>query len=191
VPVTGAEPGTAAITPDGKTMYLAGFDNSTDSGTVVPVSTVTGAAGRPIAVADGNPVALAVTATGVSLARPLSVPSRSHSVRATADPLLGAPGFQTRGCGTARPTYIYGGGDGRSIVADIRWKSWGSKMAIGTGKALWVTTSVAAGVLEPVRLVAFNLGQLNGHYAYRSLAVYFPQHGQKFNPSVEDFPCGL
>lgn len=104
-------------------------------------------------------------------------------------PVLGAAGPSTKGCGTAHPSYIYGGGDASDQIMDIRWTSWGSRMATGTGKALWVVTTVAAGRLEPVRVVAFNLERINDHYEYRSLDFYFPQHGQKFNPSAPSFAC--
>jgi len=188
VPIAGAEPRSAVMTPDGKTLYLIGYDAaSASSGTVVAVNTGTGTVGRPIAVSDGMPVAIAITPVGVHLTRPLSPPA--VAAQGAGVPLLEETGIGTQGCGTVRPAYIYGGGDASDQVTDIRWQSWGSQMAMGTGKALWVTTTVAAAKLEPVRLIAFNLGQLNGRYAYRSLDVFFPQHGQAFNPSVPSFGC--
>jgi hyaluronoglucosaminidase len=47
-----------AITPDGKTVYVTNF-NEGSGGTVTPISTATGKAGRPIKVGPG-PSAIAI-----------------------------------------------------------------------------------------------------------------------------------
>ena len=138
--------------------------------------------GQPFTLDWNGPDGLSGVLSRVTLSRP----ALTHGGTV---PVLGAAGTGTQGCGTARPDYIYGGGDASDQVAEIRWQSWGSPMAVGEGKALWVTTTVAAGKAEPVRLVAYNLGLLYGQYAYRSLDIYFPQHGQTFKRTSVNFIC--
>jgi YVTN family beta-propeller protein len=54
-------PQAIAITPDGKTAYVA----NTNSGTVTPITTATNRAGKPIRVADGpGTIAIAITRDG-------------------------------------------------------------------------------------------------------------------------------
>jgi len=65
VPVAGRVEDFLALTPDGKTLYLAGFNQNTYTGTIVPVNTATGVAGRPIAVTGGSPAAMVITESGV------------------------------------------------------------------------------------------------------------------------------
>jgi len=43
--------------------------------------------------------------------------------------------------------------------------------------------TVSQGTLEPVRVVAFQLGTCRTGYMYRAVEWYFPQHGQTFNPN--------
>jgi DNA-binding beta-propeller fold protein YncE len=54
MPVT-ARPVGIAVTPDGKTAYVA------CEGAVIPVSTATNTAGRPIPIPLRDPVAIAIT----------------------------------------------------------------------------------------------------------------------------------
>ncbi|MGH3257057.1 MAG: YncE family protein, partial [Streptosporangiaceae bacterium] len=62
-PITvGREPGTMAITPDGKTLYVSNFG----SDTVTPISVATNTAGRPIP-AGREPGAMAITPDGKTL----------------------------------------------------------------------------------------------------------------------------
>lgn len=188
-PIPDANADFLAITPDGKTAYLAGYNASSYSGTLLPVNTATGSSGPPITVTGGRPLAVTITPDAITLTRPLGGSSRHAPVHTGTAPVLGAAEPGTQGCGTVKPDFIYGGGDPSDQVGDIHWQSWGSSMATGTGKALWVTTTVVAAKSEPVRLVAYNLGLRNGKYAYRSLDIYFPQHGQTFRRNVPNFIC--
>jgi YVTN family beta-propeller protein len=173
-------PDSLVFAPDGSVVYAV------EEGSVIPVSTAANSPGPAMspglygfAVLPRPPSGRAAPSR-TATSRPASSPPSSLVASV---PMLGTVGPGAKGCGTAQPSYIYGGGDASDQVQDITWTSWGSKMATGTGRALWVTTTVTAGQLEPARLVAFDLGQIDGHYAYRSLDIYFPQHGQRFNPS--------
>ena len=54
-------PGAIAITPDGKTAYVANYY----SGTVTPITTATNRAGKPIRIAEGpGTIAIAITRDG-------------------------------------------------------------------------------------------------------------------------------
>jgi YVTN family beta-propeller protein len=55
-----------AITPDGKTVYLDGSFGRSGRGFIIPVSTATGAVGKPILV-DGQPGVMAFTPNGKTL----------------------------------------------------------------------------------------------------------------------------
>jgi hypothetical protein len=97
-------------------------------------------------------------------------------------PTLGrAWGSFQKGYGQPHPTYIYNGGDPSGLVTAARWRSWGSPTAVGTGRALYVTTSVAAAPQKMARVVAFNLGMYGVTLAYRAIEWYFPQYGQAFD----------
>src|SRR5580698_3339310 len=56
----GSDPDPIAVTPNGKTVYVA---NQQNSGTITPVSTATSTAGKPIPVGS-DPVAIAITPNG-------------------------------------------------------------------------------------------------------------------------------
>jgi YVTN family beta-propeller protein len=56
----------AAITPDGRTVYVEGTFNKSTRGFIVPVSTATGTVGKPI-VFRGYPDAMAITPDGKTL----------------------------------------------------------------------------------------------------------------------------
>jgi YVTN family beta-propeller protein len=56
----------AAITPDGRTIYVEGAFNKSTRGFIVPVSTATGTVGKPI-VFRGLPDAMAITPGGKTL----------------------------------------------------------------------------------------------------------------------------
>jgi len=55
-----------AITPDGRTLYVDGGFGGSNRGFIVPVSTATGAGGRPI-LASGQPGVMAFTPNGMTL----------------------------------------------------------------------------------------------------------------------------
>jgi DNA-binding beta-propeller fold protein YncE len=62
----GAGDYSAAITPDGKTLYIDGITGSGTKGFIVPVNTATGAVGKAIIVA-GFPYPMAITPNGKTL----------------------------------------------------------------------------------------------------------------------------
>lgn len=99
-------------------------------------------------------------------------------------PLLGMPwGPYQVGFGTVRPHSVFNGGDPTGAFT-IDWDSWGGPTADGHGTALWVAPDgiVADGVTEPARFRAYDLGTCQGKLVYLHLAVWFPQHGETFDP---------
>lgn len=110
-------------------------------------------------------------------------------------PVLGRPaglfGYNGRGFGKVRPATVFNGGDPTGLVMHITWSSWGGSTAAGTGTSDWVgpNQSVATGTQETVTIVAFNLGTCGGKLMYRAVEWYFPQHGQKFDPSQYEDIC--
>lgn len=69
-------------------------------------------------------------------------------------------------------------------------RSSGRTQAVGTGLSTYVANQpVAEGKVEPVRIVAFDLGTCNGRYMYAAVEWYFPQHGQKFDPGQFEDVC--
>ena len=92
----GFQVGAMAITPDGKTLYVIGTDSAADNSAayqvfpppvVVPISLVTGVAGKPIPVGR-QPAALAVTPNG----KTLYVASYTSSTVTPVDTATGVPG---------------------------------------------------------------------------------------------------
>ena len=83
---------------------------------------------------------------------------------------------------------LKGDAHGRSFAKGVTWR------VVGTADTFlwsWLITHqpVAAGTIEPVRIVAFDLGTCNGRYMYAAVEWYFPQHGQKFDPSQFEDVC--
>lgn len=103
----------------------------------------------------------------------------------TATPLLGtlwAP--NQKGYGLPKPTMFFNGGSPSGIVRNLHWTSWGGQRATGTGKALYVTdSSVADSPWEKSSVVAFDLGDCDGVRTYRKISTFFPQHGERFDPT--------
>ena len=98
------------------------------------------------------------------------------------------------GFGQVRPARIFNGGDPTGLVTHIVWNSWGDPRAVATGESEYVgpSQSVATGTEEPATVVAFNLGTCDGKLMYRAVEWYFPEHGQKFDPSqYEDICAGI
>jgi hypothetical protein len=95
------------------------------------------------------------------------------------------------GFGQVRPREVYNGGDPTGLVTSITWHSWGGSQAVGTGRSDYVAPgqSVAGGKIEPVRIVAFDLGTCRGRYMYAAVEWYFPQHKQVFNGSLFEDSC--
>ncbi len=111
--------------------------------------------------------------------------SRAHARRADRHLL------QRIGFGKVAPKEVFNGGDPTGLVTSITWHDWGKAQAVGTGPQLLRRTNqpVAEGKVEPVRIVAFDLGTCNGRYMYAAVEWYFPQHGQKFDPGQFEDVC--
>jgi hypothetical protein len=122
------------------------------------------------------------------------VTSASAAVSAKPAPTLGVRTgtfFNGVGFGKVEPKEVFNGGDPTGLVNSITWHDWGKAQAVGTGRGFYVAPNqiVAAGKLEPVRIVAFDLGTCNGRYMYAAVEWYFPQHGQKFDPAQFEDVC--
>jgi len=98
---------------------------------------------------------------------------------------------QGSGFGQVKPKKVYNGGDPTGLVTSITWHDWGGGQATGTGLSDYVAPgqSVAQGKIEPVRIVAFDLGTCSGRYMYAAVEWYFPQHKQAFNASQFEDVC--
>src|SRR4051812_21474051 len=100
-------------------------------------------------------------------------------------PQLGLPLVPNSvGFGKVRPSRVFNGGDPTGDFTGITWQTWGGQQAHGTGTGYWEPPGepVAASIEAPINLVAYDLGDCRGRPAYRHLAVYFPTHGQHFDP---------
>lgn len=158
--------------------FHAPADGDTQPDTDLVVGSLGSGAEQPVA---RNVVDFAVSPRAVR--RTGTAPTRATALPTKPVPVLGRSADQYQeGYGTVLPTKIFNGGDPSGLVQNVRWSNWGSPQATATGQALWVTTSVADGVMEPVQVVATDLGDCMGTMAYRKLTWYFPQHGQKFTP---------
>jgi hypothetical protein len=95
------------------------------------------------------------------------------------------------GFGQVEPKTVDNGGDPTGIVTSIRWSNWGRTQVVGTGLSDYVgpNQTVASGTIQPVRIVAFDLGTCNGRYMYEAVEWYFPQHGQTFDPNHFEDVC--
>ena len=110
-------------------------------------------------------------------------PAPSASLPTPPVPVLGInPDPYQEGYGRVMPPKIFNGGDPTGLVENVHWSNWGAPQATATGTALWAPEVVADGTMEPVQVVASDLGSCHGVRAYRSLTWFFPQHGQKFDP---------
>jgi hypothetical protein len=137
-------------------------------------------------------VTMLVTA-GYGLA--LGAPGVQAAQVAHAEPTLGLlTGLFAQGgvgFGQVEPREVYNGGDPTGLVTSITWHGWGQAQAVGAGRGTYVAPgqAVAAGKIEPVRIVAFDLGTCNGRYMYAAVEWYFPQHGQAFNGTQFEDVC--
>jgi len=113
-------------------------------------------------------------------AHPAALP---RALPTTMPPALGTVwGPDQKGYGLIEPSTIFNGGDPTGLVTQVRWASWGGPTAEATGVSAYATTSVADSKQEPVRVVAFDLGNCKGSRVYRAVEWYFPQHGETFDP---------
>lgn len=114
---------------------------------------------------------------GPATAQPADNPSGQDT-----DVVLGSNDSMAKGLGQSRPDLIYFGGDPTGRVMDVTWSSWGGDKAEATGLGNWREAGV--GTHEaPATVVAFDVGTCNGKRAYRKVAIFFPQHGESFDPA--------
>jgi hypothetical protein len=98
-------------------------------------------------------------------------------------PVLGEPvallatGF---GWGHVAPCAVYNGGDLLGSVEGLVWSSWGGPEAVGSGEAGFLKPGLP---LEPIVLVAYDLGICDGILMYQALEGYYPDRGQHFDPT--------
>ena len=104
------------------------------------------------------------------------------------EPTLGIAGWRpySDGYGEVRPRTANAGGDGTSVVENLRWTSWGGTTARATGTASWVAPDAASyqGVITPAVVIASGLGDCQGHPGYHQITWYFPSRGET-EPSAD------
>jgi hypothetical protein len=108
-------------------------------------------------------------------------------IKRTVVPLLGeswAP--DQEGFGSVRPSVAFNGGDPTGLFEDLVWDNWGDPTADGHGTAIHEdgNVDVADSPREPASFRAYDLGTCQGHLVYLHLAVWFPQHGETFDPAT-------
>lgn len=93
---------------------------------------------------------------------------------------------RSEGFGSAKPSRVFNGGDPTGLFWDITWDSWGAPIAYGHGTANYEppSASVADSYAQPADLAAYDLTTCGGKPTYRDLAVWFPTHGEHFNPKT-------
>ncbi len=136
-----------------------------------------------IAISAGRYASVVGTKRAFGCVLAVVVVGSAAAASGSAVPVLGAKfGTGQKGFGQVHPRSLYAGGDPTSIVNHIHWKSWGKTLAIGTAQAFYVPPRgpVAAGYMQPARIVASRLGTCRGRYAYRRVQWYFPTHGQHY-----------
>lgn len=116
-------------------------------------------------------------------------PTTTTTATRSQDPTLGghwAP--DTEGFGEVRPANVSNGGDPTGVFSNIVWDSWGGAQATGHGTGWYydpaLDQDVASGHFEPIGLVAYDLDLCGGALMYRHLAIFFPQHGEVFDPAT-------
>ena len=101
-----------------------------------------------------------------------------------AEPTLGrAWGPSQKGYGDVRPVLVYNGGSPSGMVYDIVWRSWGDEQAIGDGTAINTASGTIVTADAPpdaATIVAFDLGDCDGLWMYRSVVWFFPGDGETF-----------
>lgn len=120
---------------------------------------------------------------------PQAQPTPTSNVPQRSEPVLGRVwGPSQNGYGEVRPETVYNGGSASGSVSNIEWQNWGGEQANGTGLALNVTSasSVAAASAEKATVVAFDLGDCEGTWMYRSLVWFFPHSGETFESAQEN-----
>jgi hypothetical protein len=98
-------------------------------------------------------------------------------------PTLGSHlGGATVGFGKVKPKAVSLGGDPTGDVTKLRWKSWGTPAAVGTGKGFYVPAGkpTADAVIARVTLTASSLGTCEGHKAYKRVAFTYHYKGKSY-----------
>lgn len=136
-----------------------------------------------------NQVATLPPPTAPPTVAPTSPPPRKPAAPpVTAEPVLGNPNWApySMGFGTVRPDGLSSGGDPLGIINDVTWDNWGGPRATGHGTAADVrgTETVAAAGSYNAEIVAFDLGDCEGRPGYRKVTWYFPQFGDRFDPTA-------
>ncbi len=106
---------------------------------------------------------------------------------AATTPTLGSHlGGGAKGFGLVKPKTVYLGGDPTGDVTKLTWKSWGSAVALGTGRGFYPPPGkpVADAVKVPVTLKASSLGTYKRHKAYRRLSFTFHYKGKAIKGSA-------
>ncbi len=108
--------------------------------------------------------------------------------RAASLPALGLPNLfpYSEGFGSVKPARVFNGGDPTGLFTDITWDSWGGPIAHGHGTANYEppNASVAESYAQPADFAAYDLTTCGGKPTYRHLAVWFPTHGERFDPET-------
>jgi hypothetical protein len=122
----------------------------------------------------------------------ITIPPPPPATAPTGEPTLGVAYLpSTRGFGEVKPANVFLGGDPTGLFSNLTWQSWDGSQAMGTGTGLLVPEGkmVVDAVSAPVVIVAFNLGQCDGHPAYQAVEWYFPDQGGKFDPNSYTNAC--
>lgn len=109
------------------------------------------------------------------------------ALAASSRPTLGSHlGGATKGFGQVKPKTVELGGDPTGDVTKLTWKSWGTAVAVGTGRGYYPPPGkpVADAVSVPVTLKASSLGTCKGHKAYTRLSFTFHYKGKAIKGSV-------
>ncbi|OYD69912.1 hypothetical protein [Rhodococcus sp. OK302] len=127
----------------------------------------------------------------------LSLPNVPEPASATAggpQPTLGrVTATYQEGYGAVRPATISNGGASLSgQVWDILWQSWGGEQVVGTGQSANAKfADTGPSPIEQATIVAFDLGDCEGTWMYRSFVWFFPSTGDTFESAKQHAinPC--
>jgi hypothetical protein len=155
------------------------------------------------------PALAAATTTSTTLAPTTTTTASAPSTTTTslATPTAGSPLLGSAAWGQALGSFAGISGFGEVAPADITlgatlpapqldsisWTNWGSAEATGEGQSVDGTNQTgpaSSWPVEPVTVVAFDLGSCNGGPpAYEEVDWYFPGDGQTFDPTKATNAC--
>ncbi|WP_430336251.1 hypothetical protein [Rhodococcus sp. ACT016] len=123
-----------------------------------------------------------------ALSAPSATPVQAAATPDGPEPVLGrvwAP--NQNGYGEVRPDRIYNGGSPSGLIYDVVWQDWGGEQATGTGQSpnVKIARTVADAPFEPATVVAYDLGECEGTWMYRSLVWFFPSNGDTFESAKQ------